>query len=105
MCIRDSTTAAQAEHFGIALVEAMAAGCVCFAYARGGHLEIIEHGVSGFLWKTERELSRLLTALSDEAQTVPRSAVSARARERAREFAPKFAELQVRSVIDNWERS
>jgi GT2 family glycosyltransferase len=100
----ESTTAAQAEHFGIALVEAMAAGCVCFAYAKGGHLEIIEHGVSGFLWRTERELSRLLIALSDESQAACRSTVGARARDRAQEFAPKFAELQVRSVIDNWER-
>lgn len=44
------------EHFGIVLVEAMAAGCVPFAFESGGHREIIEHGVNGFLWKETEEL-------------------------------------------------
>ena len=54
-----------AEHFGIATVEAMAAGCVPVAIKKGGQVEIVEHGVSGFLWETLDELEsytqRLLT--------------------------------------------
>ncbi len=46
----------KAEHFGIATVEAMAAGCVPLSFAGGGQLEIIEDGKSGFLWKTPEEL-------------------------------------------------
>jgi GT2 family glycosyltransferase len=90
-------TAAQAEHFGIAIVEAMAAGCVCLAYADGGHLEIIEHGVDGFLWNREAELARLLTRLTIDDDW--RLEVAHRAKEKARQFAPMFAELQVRQIL------
>lgn len=44
------------EHFGIILVEAMAAKCVPLAYGAGGHKEIIDNGETGFLWVKEREL-------------------------------------------------
>jgi GT2 family glycosyltransferase len=99
------TTAAQSEHFGIALVEAMAAGCVCFAYAAGGHTEIIEHGVDGFLWNTERELAQILTHLSTEGKAEARAVIGGRARQKAIQFAPMFAELQVRQVMYDWERN
>ncbi|MGE5619842.1 MAG: glycosyltransferase [Sphingomonadaceae bacterium] len=44
------------EHFGITTVEAMAAGCVPVVIAKAGQLETVEHGRSGFLWNTTREL-------------------------------------------------
>ncbi len=44
------------EHFGISLVESMAAGCVPFAYNGGGHKEIIADGENGYLWSTKEEL-------------------------------------------------
>lgn len=40
------------EHFGISTVEAMAGGCVPVVIAKGGQLEIVEQGTSGFLWDT-----------------------------------------------------
>lgn len=46
------------EHFGISLVEAMASGIVIFAYDAGGHKEIIENEVNGFLWNSQSELIR-----------------------------------------------
>ena len=46
------------EHFGITPVEAMAAGCVPVIYNAGGHKEIIENGVDGFLWNDISELYR-----------------------------------------------
>ncbi len=45
-----------AEHFGITTVEAMASGCIPIVYNAGGLPEIVEEGVSGFLWKTKDEL-------------------------------------------------
>lgn len=45
------------EHFGISTVEAMSHGCVPLVYAAGGQPEVVEDGVSGFLW---RELSMLV---------------------------------------------
>lgn len=44
------------EHFGIVLVEAMAARSVPVAFNAGGHKEIIADGETGFLWNKEREL-------------------------------------------------
>lgn len=52
------------EHFGIAPVEAMGAGCVPLLYNGGGLPEIITHGIEGFLWKTETELSDLTLGVS-----------------------------------------
>ncbi len=45
-----------AEHFGISTVEAMSAGCVPVVVNKGGQPEIVEHGVSGFVWNTVDEL-------------------------------------------------
>lgn len=59
------------EHFGIATAEAMAAGCVPIVFQGGGSMEVVEHGVNGFLWKTLDEL-KAYTALvaTDEALRV-----------------------------------
>jgi glycosyltransferase involved in cell wall biosynthesis len=48
----------KAEHFGIAVVEAMAAKAIPVVYNAGGHKEIIENNVNGFLWSTTAELLR-----------------------------------------------
>ena len=52
-----------AEHFGIATVEAMSAGCVPVVIDKGGQREIVEHGVSGFLWTTLEELKEYTVLL------------------------------------------
>lgn len=44
------------EHFGITLVEAMAAGLVPLATNKGGQPEIIDHRVNGFLWDNQTVL-------------------------------------------------
>lgn len=44
------------EHFGIVIVEAMASGLVPVVIAKGGIPEIVNNGVNGFLWKTQKEL-------------------------------------------------
>ena len=38
------------EHFGMTVVEAMAAGCVPVVYNAGGHKEIVHDGINGFTW-------------------------------------------------------
>jgi len=82
------------EHFGITTVEAMSAGCVPVVIRRGGQPEIVEHGVSGFVWDTLDELieySERLAASPDlwrrmsaaaclRAQLYSRAAVIARFR-------------------------
>lgn len=46
----------RSEHYGIATVEAMISGCVPVVINQGAQSEIIEHGISGFLWNTLDEL-------------------------------------------------
>jgi GT2 family glycosyltransferase/glycosyltransferase involved in cell wall biosynthesis/SAM-dependent methyltransferase len=56
-----------AEHFGIAVVEAMSAECVAFAFDAGGPRDIITDGVDGFLYGTTGELvARTLDVLAPE---------------------------------------
>jgi glycosyltransferase involved in cell wall biosynthesis len=73
-----------AEHFGIAIVEAMSAGCVAFALNAGGAPEIITDGVDGCLYDTSESLvDRSLSLLRDQALC---EAIGARARQRATDF-------------------
>ena len=46
------------EHFGITVVEAMSAGGIPIVFNGGGHKEIVEESVSGYLWKSSEELVR-----------------------------------------------
>ncbi len=69
----------KAEHFGIAIAEAMSAGSVPLAYQMGGPTEIINQAHNGYLWETPEQLSKLtrdltyhqdkLNVLSSNAQT------------------------------------
>ncbi len=52
----DQKNPTKVEHFGISLVEAMAAGCVPVVTALGGHKEIVTDGKDGFLWNSPGEL-------------------------------------------------
>jgi len=86
------------EHFGIAVVEAMSAGCVPIVLDSGGHKEIIEANINGYLWKNTGELYGLTKkVLSNEKL---RKEISRKAREKAlsfsyKEFEKKFTELIV----------
>lgn len=54
--VNEKINPAGMEHFGISTVEAMASGCVPVVFNGGGQKEIINHGLNGFLWQTEKEL-------------------------------------------------
>ncbi len=74
----------KAEHFGIATVEAMAAGCVPVVIARGGQPELVTHGVDGFLWQTLDELGAYTLRLLQDEEL--RRTMAASARQSARRF-------------------
>jgi glycosyltransferase involved in cell wall biosynthesis len=85
------------EHFGIATVEAMSAGCVPCAPANGGQVEIIEHGISGILCADER-------ALAEESSRLARTQrvwveMSHRARERSSAFRPAMFDERISEVV------
>jgi glycosyltransferase involved in cell wall biosynthesis len=74
-----------AEHFGISTVEAMAGGAVPVVINKGGQPEIVEHGISGFVWNTPDEMVRYTTLLAEDDGLW--AAMSAAARVRARMFS------------------
>jgi glycosyltransferase involved in cell wall biosynthesis len=54
------------EHFGISVVEAIAAGCIPVVIGKGGIKEIITSGKNGFFWQTKEELENLTFQLIKE---------------------------------------
>ncbi len=69
------------EHFGMAVAELMAAGAVPVVYDGGGLREIVEHGHSGFRWRSLDELSRWTLGLIRNGRE--RELIGSRAQERA----------------------
>lgn len=53
------------EHFGITVVEAMAAKAIPIVVAKGGHKEIVEHKINGFLWKKKSSLLAFAQQVAD----------------------------------------
>jgi glycosyltransferase involved in cell wall biosynthesis len=59
---------ARLEHFGMTTAEAMAHGAVPVAIGRGGQPEVVEEGVTGYLWNAEEELrARTVELMRDPA--------------------------------------
>ena len=59
------------EHFGIVVVESMAAGCVTIAHRSGGPLsDIIKHGESGFLAASDKEYADALISIFSTNQSI-----------------------------------
>jgi glycosyltransferase involved in cell wall biosynthesis len=79
------------EHFGIATVEAMSAGCIPLVYRAGGQEEIINDGINGFFWTSTAELvERTLSLVANDQQC---EKISEAAVERSKEFGKdRFAE-------------
>ena len=88
------------EHFGMAVAEAMAYGVIPLVVSRGGLREIVQHGVSGYVWET---VEQLLEQAHHLAHNETAAALSRAAFERSHQFSrARFAEKLheiVRSVM------
>ena len=73
------------EHFGISPLEAMSSEAVPVVVGKGGLKEIVEHGVSGFLWQTEEELAHSTAQLIENHDMM--ETMGKKARERAKFFS------------------
>jgi glycosyltransferase involved in cell wall biosynthesis len=87
-----------AEHFGISTVEAMAAGCIPVVIAKGAQPEIVEHGVSGFLWNTILELQQYVRWISENETA--RQQMAIKARQRARAFSQETFVTKMTALIE-----
>jgi glycosyltransferase involved in cell wall biosynthesis len=70
----------RAEHFGIAVVEAMSAGAVPLVFPVAGPAEIVRHDVDGLHWHTLEELNGLTEGLMRDPDRRHRLSVAARSR-------------------------
>jgi len=77
----------RAEHFGIATVEAMRAGCVPVVIASGGQREIVQHRESGYLCSDLNGMVQATQSLIQNPDEL--AAMSKHTRERGFEFSPE----------------
>lgn len=68
------------EHFGITVVEAMAAGAVPLIANRGGHPEIVSSGRDGYLWDSPRQLEKYTLELAHSPSLTANLSQAARLR-------------------------
>ncbi len=83
--IDESKDPKKVEHFGITVVEAMAAGCVPIIFNAGGHKEIISNAIDGFLWNTKSELINITEKLTKD--NIYSKTIAKEAQERSKNFS------------------
>lgn len=85
------------EHFGITIVEAMAAGCVPVVVNSGGAKEIIKEGESGFLWNEVKDLKKFTVSLIKDSKL--REEMMEKSEKRSKVFSKdKFSREIIRLV-------
>ncbi len=82
------------EDFGIAMVEAQAAGCPVIAYGKGGAAEIVQDGMSGLLFQEQTSRSLIEAVLQSE-----RIKLNSKA---AQENAARFSSKRFRDEFSNY---
>lgn len=95
-----STEPEKFEHFGITVVEAMAAGCLPFVLGHGGPAEIVTSGSDGWTFKTLDEL----VELTSHSVTLPDSQLEEmrnRGRARAAAFTTEVFQAKWRMLLSN----
>lgn len=75
----------QYEHFGITVVEAMAAGCIPIVFKGGGHEEIVINAENGFLWVDTGEMYRYTKNIIEDEKM--RKEMSKKSQEKSKEFS------------------
>jgi glycosyltransferase involved in cell wall biosynthesis len=71
-------TTSRSEGFGLSLLEAMSSSCACIASDLPTHRDLVEHGVSGMVYKNRAELVSYLTELLSSPEKVQQLGASAR---------------------------
>lgn len=87
------------EHFGITTVEAMSYGAVPVVINKAGQKEIVDHGVSGFKWETERECVDFTTKLAGDEEL--RKTMAKNARASLDRFSYETFYAKMKSVVDS----
>ncbi|TMI29958.1 glycosyltransferase [Candidatus Bathyarchaeota archaeon] len=91
---------AQGEHFGITIVEAMAAGCVPVVHDSGGPREIVTQG-AGYRWQDVGEATEQISRLMYDERK--RSEMSAASTARAAIFGEEAFESSMEQVLKEYD--
>lgn len=81
--VNPQTNPTQVEHFGITVIEAMSSGAVPLLTDLGGHKEIVESGINGYLWHTPQELEEKSIYLIKHANLIKKMSALAISRSQA----------------------
>lgn len=95
--INENSEPQKVEHFGITVVESMAAGCVPIIYNAGGHKEIIKNNVNGFLWNDTGELYRYIKKIFEDEKL--RKQMAKNASESSQKFSYENFEKNLQTLI------
>jgi GT2 family glycosyltransferase len=90
------------EHFGMTTVEAMQNYCAPIVINGGGQKEIVEHGVSGFLFNTEEELISWTLKVIENDEL--RKKIAQGAFEKSHQFSADVFKKNVNTFFANLER-
>lgn len=95
--VNETKNPERVEHFGISLVEGMAAGAIPVIYKAGGYKEIVKEAESGFFFNKTRQLLTITKKLIEDKKTQRR--VSLRAKETAQNFSNEIFEKEITKII------
>jgi glycosyltransferase involved in cell wall biosynthesis len=85
------------EHFGMATAEAMAQGCVPVVFNGGGQKEIVENGVSGFLFDDKEQAITYLNKLTNDEKLI--ESMSKEAIKAAKRFDTKIFQSRIIKIV------
>jgi glycosyltransferase involved in cell wall biosynthesis len=85
------------EHFGMAVVEAMAAKAVPVVYNAGGHKEVIKDDVNGFLWNSVKKLLKMTSKLITNKSLINK--ISIKTRQNSEKFGYTIFKDELSKII------
>lgn len=95
--MNENTNPLAVEHFGITVVESMAAGCVPVITNLGGHKEIVKNEEDGFLWDSTEELIEITNNLIRSTDKLEK--ISQKAREKSKMFSTDIFYEKVDALV------
>jgi len=95
--IDDNQEPEKVEHFGMSIVEAMAAGCIPIACDAGGVGEIILNKTNGYLWRTKEQLAKMTTNMINTL--AKEDEIVIKAQKRSLDFAKEKFFMQLDSLL------
>lgn len=87
------------EHFGIAVTEAMACGCVPLVYHRGGIFDVLEPGAHGFAYRDRQELVRGYARIAELFGSAEGAAMQDRCRDAVRNLTQEAFTRRLGEII------